>query len=313
MRHTRVWVVAVSFGMLGLFAAPAAADGWVVTVQRRADERQNQRWSLAQHLAGKSASSRQDLWYRFFLTQRDPRPRLELVAGGIGQSVTDRLAARIGPMADAGARGLAGDSTRLLRTGLGYHLRLSFNHFVSGTTGIPTLKLVPHIHAEVMESSYDRDRGDFMADSSWAASSNEVGAGFRFLGSNQGDTAVYVDYLRRRQRVPGATYDTLTMENRLVSTSFESWLIRARGQLYLVSGLALTGSILVDESLVAGHAVDPSFKVFEHTLGGQLDLHMFRLSYDYRNAALVPRGSVAGASRPRVETLTHQVGLGFVF
>jgi hypothetical protein len=270
-----------------LLPSIARADDWVITLQKRTEERKKERWSLATHLSAKAASSQQDMWYRFFVGQRNPKPRLELVAGGLGQSIREQVdrGSGVNPEQNSPARSLSHVAT-------GYNLRLAFNHFVSGTTGIPTLNIVPNFYAEVLDSSFGEDRDAFSPGSSIDASSTEIGGGLRLFGSSHADNAIYLDYVLRRQWTPQGVTDETPGTGRLKGYEFESWLARARIQLYLMPVLAVTGSINVDEKFAAGHERDKRLELFEHSVGGILDLAMFRLSYDYRERSFAPRNRI---------------------
>ncbi len=294
--------------MCTLVPSLAFADDWVITLQKRTEERKKERWSLATHLSAKAASSQQDLWYRFFLGKRDPKPRLELVAGGTGQSIREQVDRGTGINPDQNS-----PAQSLVHVATGYNLRLAFNHFVSGTTGIPTLNIVPNFYAEVLDSSFGGDRDAFSPSSSIDASSTEIGGGFRLFGSSHGDNAIYLDYVLRRQWTPQGVTDETAGTGRLKGYEFESWLARARVQFYLMPAVAVTGSVIIDENIAAGHERDKRLELFEQSVGGILDLAMFRLSYDYRERTFLPRKETNEQESRRVTGFIHQIGLGVIF
>jgi hypothetical protein len=291
-----------------LLPSIAVAQDWVITLEKRSEETKKERWSLATHLSAKAASSEQDIWYRFFLGKRDPKPRLELVAGGLGQSIRELVNTGSGINADQNS-----PARSLVHVATGYNLRLAFNHFVSGTTGIPTFNIVPNFYAEVLASSFGEDRDAFSPSSSIDASSTEIGGGFRLFGSSHADNAIYLDYVLRRQWTPQGVTDQTAGTGRLQGYEFESWLARARVQFYIMPVVAVTGSIIVDENIAAGHERDKRLELFEQSVGGFVDLAMFRLSYDYRERTFLPRREMSEPESRRVKEFIHQIGLGFVF
>lgn len=267
----------------------SADEGWTLDIRKRQEERKKEKWYFSEHLDAKKESKRLDLLYRFFLGQREPRARVELIAYGLG------VAARQSHTA-------ADSSTEHMVTGLGYGGRLAFNNFAAALTGWRTPNIVPNVFGEALETEAN--------ESSSSVRMQSFGGGLRFFGNNPEDTALYADYARRRFALVAEKAPSLLGRDAYDPGTYESWVVDLSAQLYLFPSLGLTGGLVLPESVAAGHETSPLYELTEYRGGAQLDIILIRLGYEYVQRTFEPKDAMTGG---RVKQVQHVVRLGFLF
>jgi hypothetical protein len=287
----QIWFVFLLTIVTGLmFSEHACADeGWTLDIRKRQEERKKEKWYFAEHLGAKKESQRLDLLYRFFLGQRQPQARVELVGYGVGVALLQ-------------TQTLAESSSEQRVTGAGYGGRLAFNHFIAALTGWRTPNIVPTVFGETVETA--------ARSSSEAGRMQTFGAGVRLFGQNPEDTALYADYARRRFTLIHEK-SILDSEVQLLDPgTYESWVVDLTAQLYLLPSLALVGGWVLPESVVMGHEASPRYRLREFRGGVQLDIFFMRLGYEYLERSFDPKGTEAEV---RVRQIQHLLRLGFLF
>jgi hypothetical protein len=229
------------FGIF-LFNFSAHANGQSATGKsgflERSAARKQKSWYFLDHLGFKQQSADSDLLYRFYTAKNAKEgPRIESIFWGSFSS-------------------FQGNRSLGLGTGYGYAGRMFFNHFVSGTTGLPTLNIVPGVQASRSVRSFTKEKEEILT---W-------GPSLRFFGLSHQDSQVRISLLQNINK--GKTFAS------------KAWRFEVAGEFFLSPWLAFSGHGYLPRAKY-GPKPSSSDHYEKWAAGGFLELGPLRLGYEY--------------------------------
>jgi hypothetical protein len=194
--------------LLAAEAAHAQSPG-LQALSERKQERDAERWSMSNYLAGKAELKRQDILYRFYQggTEKS-RPRVEPHLYGLG--LTGRS---------------SGDSSSGEFVGVGYGGSLYFNNFLSTLLRSPTPNVVLGLFGERREEQSDTPSKLHLL---W-------GGSLRLFAMNHQDSGLFLNYRVLRRDVAGKSWRE------------EAW--EAAAKFYISPQMSIEGGYIFGSSL----------------------------------------------------------------